>query len=290
MRKMTKADCGEAIGLDELKSHLTKMLAAFAAFSESHGLRYYLSGGTLLGAVRHKGFIPWDDDIDINMPRPDCEKLMELSGGRIGRYRLVPPNPGPLYRANHWKLYDPGIVIENSVKGTSAKMQYHPAFIDIFPIEGLPDTEEANRRHYAAMTFAKIMLGCADSTWFHGRTLPAKLFHASARPFVLLTGRKSWFRLIERIARSIPYETADYVGVMMTMIHTTEERVLKREYEPQIEVSFEGSLYKAPAGYDRYLTQLYGPDYMLLPPPEKRKSHHDYKIYRRAARPRGSSV
>lgn len=281
MKIYTEKDCGESISLDELKQHLFEMLCALDEFCEKNGIRYYLSGGTLLGAIRHQGFIPWDDDIDVNMPRPDCEKLQRLSEGMIERYVLVRPNCSKHYRANHWKLYDEDIIIANNIQGTDKKLHYHPAFIDIFPIEGLPDTEEENKKHYDAMTIPKKMLGCTDGSLFHGSSVPAKIFHAVGRPFVYATGKKRYFDRIQQIAKSIPFDEADYVGVMMTNIHTYCERVVKAEYIPQIDVTFEGRTFKGPAGYDKYLTQLYGSDYMELPPVEKRQSHHGFTIYKR---------
>ncbi len=281
MRELTKADCGQEVSLDELKQHLLEMLIALGDFCDKNGIRYYLSGGTLLGAVRHKGFIPWDDDIDINMPRPDCEKLQKLSGGKIGKYQLLPPNGKTKYPANHWKLYDSSIIIENSLKGTSKKMLYHPAFIDIFPIEGLPDNAKDTASHYKRLLPSKKMFNCLNGSWFHGKTLFSRLFHFFGRPVAALFGRQHWVNNIQRIAKSIPFESAEYIGVMMTNIHTTEERVKSCEYLPQMEFEFEGHKFKGPAGYDTYLTQLYGSDYMELPPPEKRISHHGFTLYKR---------
>lgn len=80
-RKLTVANCGEKIGIEEAKHVMVSMLEALADTCEKNGLRYYLDGGTLIGAARHKGFIPWDDDIDVMMPKPDCIRLKEIARG-----------------------------------------------------------------------------------------------------------------------------------------------------------------------------------------------------------------
>ena len=79
--KFTEANCGEKVDIAEAKISMIKMLQTLADVCEANGLRYYLDGGTLIGAARHKGFIPWDDDIDVMMPKPDCLKLKKISGG-----------------------------------------------------------------------------------------------------------------------------------------------------------------------------------------------------------------
>lgn len=280
MEKLSKKNCGELIDSSELKAHLLEMLIALADFCEKNDIRYYLSGGTLLGAVRHQGFIPWDDDIDVNMPRPDCKKLQELSAGVIGRYKLVAPDGNAVYPGNHWKLYDESVVIENSYKGTSTKMIYHPLFIDIFPIEGLPDNDRDTTKHYKSMDIYKKMYNCMDGSLIHGKTFLSKAFHLVGRPVAYAFGRQFFINNVQRIAESIPFDSSEYIGVMMTNIHREEERVKKSEYIPQIDLTFEGHTFKAPQGYHQYLFQLYGADYMELPPEEKRKSHHGFTIYK----------
>jgi len=79
--KLISSNCGERVELSEAKQAMLKMLEALADICEANELRYYLDGGTLIGAARHNGFIPWDDDIDVMMPKPDCEKLKKISGG-----------------------------------------------------------------------------------------------------------------------------------------------------------------------------------------------------------------
>lgn len=279
MNKLSENNCGEQITLDQVKQRLLLMLQTFADVCDKNGIRYYLSGGTLLGAVRHKGFIPWDDDIDVNVPRPDCEALQKLTSGKIGEFLLIRPNANSIYPANYWRLYDTSIVIENSLKKAARKPVYHPLFMDIFPIEGLPQNPEDTKPHYQKMMFSKKMFGCINAPFWTGKTFPAKVAHELMRPAAKLIGREYWFRKIQGVAESIPFGSTDYIGVMMTNIHQEEERVRMDEFLPVIKVEFEGNLFNAPKGYDIYLRQLYGNDYMQLPPEEKRQSHHTFRFY-----------
>ena len=263
-------DLGRRATPDEMKAGLLELLTAFDAFCAEHGLRYCLSGGTLLGAVRHQGFIPWDDDVDVNMPRPDCERLMELSGGRIGRFELMAPNCTDKHHAYHWKLFHDSFLVCKK-----ATQKVYPIFMDIFPIEGLPGTMEETRRHYRTCRKWKYLANCLwGRKWLHGKDLKAKLFHAAFRPLAALYGRERLFRRVLGVMTEIPFDGSPYVGVMATNVHQEVERVVRDKFLPRIDVTFEGRIFPGPANYDTYLRQLYGADYMQLPPPEKRKSHH----------------
>ena len=256
------------------KEHLLKMLVEFDKFCEENCLTYYLSGGTLLGAVRHKGFIPWDDDIDVNMPRPDCEKLIRLSGGKIASYELIPPNVTDKYHAYHWKLYNDSILVaKRTAKGIGEKV--YPIFMDIFPIEGLHATEEKNIEHYIEIKQKKRR---ANHAWgkahYKGRNLYRKLRNRMAKVIYRKMGIEKLFNEVIKVATSITFDESEYIGVMMTNVHTTEERVVKSEYTPVIKMEFEGMMFSCPAGYDVYLRQLYGDNYMELLPVHYRISKH----------------
>ncbi|SBS74344.1 phosphorylcholine transferase LicD [uncultured Microbacterium sp.] len=261
------------------KAAMLELLLAFDAFCEEHGLTYYLSGGTLLGAARHKGFIPWDDDVDVNMPRTDCEKLMELSGGRIGDFELMPPNNSNRYFAYHWKLYSERILVAKRTKGGIGGKVY-PIFLDIFPVEGLPDTEEKNQEHYAEIRRRKDRVRHARNVRkYRGRNPYRILRNRLATRVYRSIGVGPLFDKVIEHATSIAFEESDYVGVMMTNVHTTEERVVKAEYTPVIKMEFEGHLLSAPAGYDTYLRQLYGANYMEWLPVHKRVPRHDFVTF-----------
>ena len=279
MRFYTKEECGEKLNGEQYKHCLFEMLCILDDYCTENGIRYYLSGGTLLGAIRHHGFIPWDDDIDINMPRPDLDKLLEISGGRIGRLKLETPSCAKNNHVHFYRLYDESIIIEDFFDNTSKKSVLIPAFMDIFPIEGLPDSVEESHKLYDRMTPMKKLLNCTKGSLFHGKTVYSRIFHAAGRPLVAVIGKKRIFDKIQEISRTYDFDSAKYIGVTTTTEHTYCERVVKDEYLPQIDVEFEGRMFKAPAGYDTYLRQLYGDRYMELPPVEKRQSH-GFSVFR----------
>ena len=279
MRDFDYSDIRDFATDEEHKKLMLEILIEFDKFCKTHGLTYYLSGGTLLGAVRHKGFIPWDDDIDVNMPRPDCMKLMELSGGRIGEFELMPPNPSQKYFSYHWKLYGDAILVaKRSSAGIGDKV--YPVFMDIFPIEGLPDTETQNEKHFAQIIRIKNRVNHARRLRvYQGRNPIRMIISRVFNVLYSLVGVKKLFPKVITHAQTLKFENSKYVGVMMTNVHTTEERVLKSEYTPVIQVEFEGHSFPAPAGFDTYLRQLYGPNYMDWLPIHQRFPRHNFATF-----------
>ena len=277
--RMTRENCGRELTKKEMRETQLNMLRALATFCDEHGLQYFLSSGTLLGAIRHQGFIPWDDDIDINMPRPDCEKLMSLTGGRLEEYWIVGPDiDGYCSCCESYRIYDPRAVIENWAGGSAKEPSYIPVFADLFPIEGLPTENRKTICHYAKVVFARKMQRVSSLKHMEGSNAAAHLFHAAAWIPAKLVGYTNWSRLVQKIATKYAFDDCEYVGVMTTPFQTTAERVRKEDYLKAIPVQFEGETYRGPGNYDTYLTQLYG-DYMTPPPVEKRRSGHVFHMY-----------
>lgn len=278
--RFTKEDCGVRMTREESRKVQLDMLNVLAEFCDKNNLRYFLSGGTLLGAIRHQGFIPWDDDIDINMPRPDCERLMQLTKGRLGDYILTEPDMNLFSMGcEFYRLYDFNTVIENFSGGTTSKYPiYHPIFIDIFPIERLPTGKFATRLHYTNIIFLRKMQRSSGLEHMMGKNILAHIFHVLSRIPAKAVGYKNWSRVVQNTAKKYNFDDMEYIGVMTAPVHTVEEKVLKKDYMEPVDVLFEGSYYHAPGNYDTYLHQLYG-DYMKMPSIEKQQSHHAFNMY-----------
>ena len=255
-----------------------EMLDALAAFCEAHGLTYYLSGGTLLGAVRHKGYIPWDDDIDVNMPRPDVDKLIALAQGRLNDHMEIASPFGPVpHAAGFPRLCDKRYILHSSTSDKKSSY-YTNLFIDIFPIEGLPTDLKKVRWHYR---LAKSMVTMRKLAYFEGvsgKKSKWKTMRQMARPLAKLMGVDFWNRRLLSIAQKYRYEDCPYVGVVTSCFHTMEEYIEREGYGTPVKVTFEGKEYNAPAQWDKYLTNLYG-DYMQLPPEDQRGNHHHFEVY-----------
>ena len=263
----------------EIKQVLLKELLHFHHFCEEHGLRYFLDSGTLLGAVRHKGFIPWDDDIDVAMPRPDYERLRELypKHNTAGNYVLHDYRRNPACPYPFLKISD-----ENTLMLVPGKDDIFPMglFIDIFPLDGMPETGRAMRRHAKRIKFLRnLSVLSALHTGIKGRS-PLKAFlvwlfkrlpHGSSPGY--------WNGRIERMALKYPLKGSRYVGdAVFGDTNANCQAVRAEVYEHPMPVEFEGHQLWGMEDYDQYLTVCYG-DYMTPPPVERRQGIHVAKCY-----------
>ena len=258
----------------EYKPMLVEMLSYFHNFCEEHGIRYYLTGGTLLGAVRHRGFIPWDDDIDLNIPRVDYEKLLASFSDPEGRYRIISINDKGYYLPSA-KIIDTSTVMrENYDVSFDIGL-----FIDLFPMDNLSDDMVKARamfrgikKYRTGVNVKNLLVNKQRKFWKNVAIMTGKwIWSPFSRDYLL--------KVIDRKARK--YEKSEMthlVGTVSTGIYG-EKEILKSEwFEQRVLLQFEGKQFYAPVGYDALLSQLYG-DYMTLPPKEKQVSHHDNKVW-----------
>ncbi len=257
----------EKLNSDEIKKRVFMILCDFADFCDQNGLRYYLSGGTLLGAIRHKGFIPWDDDVDLLMPRPDFDRLHFILKDKEIKsyYKLIGYNAGVGYYP-FAKLVDLRTEIVNQYSTVDKNL-----WIDIFPMDGLPnDEKEANYMlNYAAPL--KINYTRTYAVIGEGKSFFRKIAKVPVKLYLRLFGIKKTTRNIDALARKYSFENSKYVAGIAWSVGT-KEKMVKSEYEPIEDVEFNGRMFHAPACWDTYLRQMFG-NYMELPPESQRVNH-----------------
>lgn len=257
------------LNLDEIKIIELKILLELDNFCKKNNLKYYLAGGTLLGAIRHKGFIPWDDDIDVCMPREDYEFLVNnfTSNNKnlIIKSSLLNNLDIPFA-----KILDMSTEIDSKFDESETKKYL---WIDIFPVDGLPENLDRVKEIYSICNFYRTILLLADAKLGEGTTLFRKCSKYILKPLAKLYGKKRCVEKLEKIAQSNSYETSKYVGIVTWGLYGIGERMLKSEFKKSIEIEFEGHKFLAFSCWDSYLKGLYG-NYMELPPVEKRKTHN----------------
>ncbi len=274
---MKQKELGERItDLSEVKKIAVEVLDAFVSFCDAHELTYFLAYGTLLGAVRHKGFIPWDDDIDVTMPRPDYQRLLEL-WPKEGKYALLECTQTEGYLYPFAKVCDSETFIQESGIEVSCDMGI---YIDIFPLDGIQGTpEESQRTLHQFETMEKCrmysMMPCKDLLKDgSGSNFSRKLLWQILRRI----GPCRFAKWMDHRAQKYGYSGREYGGFLSTRFYTREIYPLS-VLEHTTKIQFEGKWYTAPEDYDLLLSLLYG-DYMQLPPKEEQVLKHNFKAWR----------
>ena len=256
---------------EEIKQIQLEIMDSIHAFCEQHVLRYSLAYGTLIGAMRHKGYVPWDDDIDIMMPRPDYERFIHEYPGYKKNHVVQTHKNDKSYYLPFAKVYDNRT--EQIIFPTKTGV-----FVDVFPIDGFPETEEDTKVYLKKkfhVVFHDILYTCSNNSYRKGNKLLIALKYIGKR--ILYPSRKRGIEKHDAIVESYPYETANYAGVASNTIWE-RSRLPKRIFEEYTKSAFEGRMYNIISNYDIFLSSYYG-DYMQLPPEEERVPGHAAPAY-----------
>lgn len=262
------------LSLEETQQIYLELLEEFDKVCKENGLRYDLCGGSMLGAVRHQGFIPWDNDIDLSMPRPDYERMLALKAeGKLGmpdHRDLISERDETFPR--HFARY-----IRHDVKRISEMAEDWDCpyiGIDIFPLDGIPTDEKAFARQVKKIRrLRRFLLTSVEKAGTSRRGKVAAMIKNMYRPILRAVGCFRFAHMLDKECQRVDYETAEYVGIISGM-YGLKERWSKKDMLPQASFNFEGLQVPGFANYDIYLTNLYG-DYMKLPPKEKQVPHCD---------------
>ena len=239
------------------------------------GVKYFLAYGSLIGAVRHKGFIPWDDDMDICMLREDYEKLQDyLIANPNERYEVMSYKNNLNYvypfmkvQDNHTYLLEEDVRIDSNMG----------IYVDIFPVDGYED--DSVFKDKMTRLIKKRQLSCYT---FKGITNTKSVLNSLIRYISVIifyfTNTNKYVAQIEELAKS--RKVSDYEEVDYLIYKDMNKPVWRREWLEQVTTgTFEGKEFMIPKNYHEILTSDYG-DYMQLPPVELRFSHHDFQLWK----------
>ena len=247
--------------IHELRNLQMGILDDVHRFCMEHGLRYSLSSGTLIGAVRHKGYIPWDDDIDIYMPRKDYEQFLETYQDAGGKYRVLNPKKEQHYYYTFAKVVD----LRTRMVETETEGYEIGVYVDVFPVDYVTDDLKERQHIFARKHLLYKIRRCKIS---HANPLRSRLAYWCYKMLPISVGMLN--RWIEQlIVRREPTNT---------LCHMTEAGPSIKGCFPAedmasyIDMPFENHIYKVMVGYDDHLRRTYG-DYMKLPPEDQRVTH-----------------
>lgn len=256
MKEMTLRDV-QLVSLDILKD--------IHEFCVANKIRYSLAFGTLIGAIRHKGFIPWDDDIDIVMPRPDFEKFFAQYQSK-DYYAIHPENSYIAFG----RVFDNKRTFADTLKPWCK--QETGIWVDVFPLDGVDEDIVKFEERIKKLKKNQFFLSYKRTTMRPLSYMPD--FTNKAKWIVkwLKTIGKDFNKALlahQTIIRELPFEDSKYYGSLGALDSAEKERYRKETFTHVIDVEFEGYKMYAMNGYDEVLRSYYG-DYMKLPPVEKR--------------------
>ena len=263
--------------MTEIQEKMLDMMKWFHEFCQENEIRYYVVGGTMLGTVRHKGFIPWDDDIDVGIPRADYEKLLANKDSLFkneNRYCLESFRDGkPDYEYPYAKIYDTQTTLVENCRAKTKRGIY----IDVFPLDGIGEDKEDAYKNYSHILkkinflMTRICALRKGRSWVKNMAI---IISQSIPQFIL--NNQKLIEKIDNLCKSRNFDTSEYIGNLVGNWGMKE--IMPKQYlgTPTL-YRFEDTEVYGPEKFDEYLTCVYG-NWRKMPPIEKQKSHHDYLL------------
>lgn len=265
--------------LSTIQSHIMDMIPVVIDICEKENIRYYMIGGTLLGAVRHKGFIPWDDDIDIGMERNDYEKFLKICEKHLPDHMKLRTYWDDSYHHFYWaRIVDTRYHIKRMGSVTERQEEL---WIDILPLDGMPSGKAAFTLHKWKLQISRLVyhISCFDKVNVQRPGRP--LMHRIIIKFLLVSHLWKFFaswdtkKCLDRIDKLLKKYSVEKTGCVMDYMGSTKgfPPVFRLDkFREPVGYPFEDMQLMGPADADFYLTSIYH-DYMKLPPEHERNIH-----------------
>ena len=267
--------------LRQLQLYELNLVKTFAGICEKHNLRYYLIGGTMLGAVRHQGFIPWDDDVDIGMPRKDYKKFLEVASVEIPGYmEVLNYKTTPDYLRYFSRLVDRRVKIYND---SNTETLIENAWIDIFPMDGLPDNPLRRKVRFTLLSAQRVMyhFSCFEqmvNLMRPGRPLYQRILIKIGQ-VTKLGRRKDTKKILDKLDHNLQKFDFDESMYVMNFFgaYVFKEIIPRKWLGTEGRYQFEDVKLCGAEEYDIYLKNFYG-EYMTPPSDEHKDKHTITKI------------
>ena len=260
------------IDLKELRKLQLDILNDIDGFCKKNKINYWIDCGTLLGAIRHSGYIPWDDDIDIGMLRDDYEKFLKTYNRKNHRYKLSATENNKNHYYQYGKVFDTKTILyepdENGIKSA--------VYVDVFIYDNAPDDEKECQKMFDRRdTLNKLKTAQLFPELYDKSSLKKRIMRFFLNIYLKFLPKNYYIKKSIENSKKYMNENTKRVGNFTSATRMTGDKKIFASFVP---VTFENRKYPAPVGYKEWLKAFYG-DYMKLPPKEKQVSLHKFKAY-----------
>jgi lipopolysaccharide cholinephosphotransferase len=256
----------------EAKCCMYDILMEVDRICKKNNIKYTLAYGTLLGAIRHKGFIPWDDDIDIGMLREDYDKFLKLYHNKKSRYQLYASELNKDYYYQSGKVYDTKTILYEPDE-TGVKLS---VYVDVFVYDNAPDDDKLVKKMYDKRDlYNKLRLAQLYPDMYDKTSLKKKIMRFFLNVYLKFLPKNYYTKKGVKLTKKYANTETKRIG---NFTSAARIKVDKKAFSSFTDVTFEKKKYPAPIGYKEYLQAFYG-DYTKDPPKEKQVSHHKFKAY-----------
>ena len=263
--------------MNELQSEILNIFKSIKTICDKNNIRYYAFGGTCIGAVRHGGLIPWDDDLDIVMPDKDYLRFIEIAPQLLpDGLELLTPDSNPAYNNLFIKVHNINTTFVESQEARYPQC-YKGVFVDIMPLGGIPANLVARRKHIQRLELLMRLNHKRRSYFSFSNRMNHRISWILLSPLKVISPYRIWSKKWLKQFSKYLFDSSPFTGHLWRGIITENLIFPSIWFEDFVELPFEDTMIRCPKEYDAYLTHEFG-KYMEYPPEEKRVSPHAYIV------------